>query len=185
MHSRIPGVALRIEDSRIKYFNLQTQIRGMNETVPEPWAGDATVHDMTDTDLQAGRTASIGISYNNETVPRMVETLRVSQGLETLSVAADRALRIELAYAIDHYEVQFTRDEYDIGVLIPPIGWVDDHMTIYDKEVETVEDISHPIFCTTPQVLDKMVEAAVEEGAYQTKKGTVIAGLRRQCGRIK
>jgi hypothetical protein len=158
----------------------------MNEDITAPWASEATVHDMTDTDLQAGKNKTVSVSFVDEPVPAMVATLQREQRLSSVSEVGDRALRIELAWAIDNYEVQFSREDYDIGVLIPPTGWVNNEMSTYDTELVDDHDIDEegPLHMTTPPVLHEMCVQAVEDDDYPKISAVVIRGLQRQCQRV-
>jgi hypothetical protein len=154
----------------------------MNEDIVAPWASEATVHDMTDTDLQAGRNKTVGVSFEEEPVPSMVATLRREQALSSASEVGDRALRIELAWAIDNYEVQFSREDYDIGVLIPPTGWVNNEMPTYTGELIDDHEIDEEqqLYATTVDVLHEMCKRAVEDDDYPKITAVVIRGLQRQ-----
>lgn len=154
----------------------------MNEDITAPWASEATVHDMSDTDLQAGRHKTVGVSFEEEPVPAMVATLQREQRLSSVSEVGDRALRIELAWAIDNYEVQFSREDYDIGVLIPPTGWANNEMATYEGEMVDDHEIDEegPLYVTTAGVLHEMCRQAVEDGDYPKISAVVISGLQRQ-----
>ena len=154
----------------------------MNEDITAPWASEATVHDMTDTDLQAGRHKTVSVSFQKEPVPSMVATLQREQELSSPSEVGDRALRIELAWAIDNFEVQFSREDYDIGVLIPLTGWVNNELSTYDTELVDDHDIDEegPLYVTTAGVLHEMCRRAFEDDDYPKISAVVISGLQRQ-----
>lgn len=163
------------------------------EDIDEPWSADATITDLTDTDLQAARNAYSEVSDPTRELHQLVGTLLAQCELEDASALCDRALRIEVAYAIDNNVVSFvrlgyvpfTRSDYDVAYMIPPKGWVQNH-EFPERELVSqseVEDMDRTIgFSTTPTV-KQMAKQAVEYGAYETISKLVIAGLRRMAGK--
>jgi len=81
-----------------------------------------------------------------------------------------------------NYEVKFSRDEYDIGVLIPPTGWVNNELSTYDTELVDDHDVDEEgaLHLATAAVLHKMCRQAVDDGDYPKISAVVIRGLRRQ-----
>ncbi len=152
--------------------------------VTDPWQRDVAVTDLTDTDLTATRTAPLAVSDPDGEYHRKAEALVNAQLLDEYSAICDRAARIELAYAIDNYVVEFSRDDFDVAYTIPPVGWVED-METYDVSIPTEMAVEErQINMTTAPVVESMVEAAVEEDAYETKSAVVQRGLDRQLGLV-
>lgn len=151
--------------------------------ITDPWAADATVMEMTDTDLQAARNESIGVTYEGDYVPRLVASLHRLQDLD-ISAICDRALRIELAAAIDNYDVTFSRGDYDVAMTLPQTGWTADNTPLTDAMVVGTADIEVPdvIYASTPTVVAEMATEAVAQEAYESKRSIIVAGLERQCG---
>jgi hypothetical protein len=152
--------------------------------VDGPWMKTVTVQDMTDRDLEAARSASIGVTYDGESVPQLVEAVRQATGLETYSAVCDRALRVELAAAIDNDDLSVTRSDYDIKTTIPPRGWVDANTPLDcdDPATQRVDDVPHPIFTSTPSVVDALADEAVAEGYADSKRSLIVVGLERLSG---
>lgn len=151
----------------------------------DPWRRGVDVSDLTDTDLTATRTAPLAVSDPDGEYHRKAAALRTEQSLENDSAVCDRAVRIEIAHAIDNYVVEFSRDDFDVAYTIPPVGWVR-QMETYPVEIPTdmtVED--RQINMTTAPVVKSMIEAAVEEGPYETKSAIVQHGLDRQLTLIE
>jgi hypothetical protein len=152
--------------------------------VDGPWMATVTVRDMTDRDLEATRNASIGVTYDGEYIPQLVEAVRQATGLDTYSAVCDRALRVELAAAIDNDDLSVTRSDYDIKTTIPPRGWVEANTPLNcdDPATVRVDDVPHPIFASTPPVVDALADEAVAEGYAASKRSLIVAGLERLCG---
>jgi hypothetical protein len=152
--------------------------------VDGPWMATVTVQDMTDRDLEAARSASIGVTYDSQYVPQLVELLREATELDTYSAVCDRALRVELAAAIDNDNLSVTRTDYDIKTTIPPRGWVEANTPLDcdDPATQEVGDVPHPIFASTPPVIDALADEAVAEGYAASKRSLIVAGLERLCG---
>lgn len=156
----------------------------MISTVDRDWRSGVGVRDLTDTDLQSSRNESMAVSDSTGETHVLIETLKRAQNMDTWSAVCDRALRFELAHAIDNYDVSFDRSDFDVQYTIPPVGWVEDQEPLDAKlvpppEVDTDDRVIH--FSTAPVVAEMTVEA-VEEGSYETQKSVVEHGLRRQLG---
>lgn len=157
----------------------------MSDGVSEPWAGDADVTDLTDVDLQASRSFNTKVSDSSHELHRLVETLRREQGLDDWSQTVDRAIRIEVACAIDARDVTFTRDDYDVAFTIPPAVWAEKQIF---SEVELVDEddvdtSERAIGFSTPEVVKEMVDDAIDEGAYDSITDMVRSGVNRMLGR--
>jgi len=153
------------------------------EDVTEPWQSGVDIMSLTDTDLESPRNKSTRIANSSRELHRMVETLARAQDLDW-SATCDRALRIELAHAIDNYEVSFTHEEYDVAYTIPPISWIDDHEPVDGALVDStdVADEDRTIGFSTAEVVFEMAQQAIHEGAYESLTDVVTSGIERQLG---
>lgn len=154
--------------------------------VEDPWQQDVSVTELTDTDIQVARNQQTRVADSGYELHRLVETLRQAEDLPDWGMTCDRALRVELAAGIDAYDIQFSREDYDIAYTIPPVGW------IADREWETVDlvdeddvDVSdRTIGFSTPPVVHTMAKDALDEGAYNTLTEMVETGVMRMLGRL-
>jgi hypothetical protein len=158
----------------------------MSDDVDEPWASDADIMDLTDTDIEAKRTMHTKISDTSGELHRLVETLRRHEGLDARSATCDRALRVELAHAIDNHLVTFDRDTHDVAYTIPPAGWLQQRVfsevTLLDEGEMNVD--TRAIGFTTPDVVHDMARDAVDnDEAYETLSEIVMNGTKRLLGR--
>lgn len=162
----------------------------------EPWREGVDVTELTDRDLQQPRNVSKALSDSSGTYRRKVEALADVSGLD-YSQLLDRAVRVELAHAIDTYRVSFARDDFDVAYTIPPVGWVPQHDTTsqndhtdadderadrctYDPSLPAEPTIeSRLLNYTVPPVVKAMMEAAVEEGVYESETALAKAGIDR------
>jgi len=175
--------------------------------VTEPWAHEATVLDLSDTDLEASRSVNTGVSDPERNLHRLVGTIAVRESL-TVSEAIDRSLRVALASVLDHasadadavssswqgqesdsHTVPFTRDTFDVAYSIPPNGWLT-RQRFTRQELVDDADLPEPIqlekpnliYSTSP-VVHEMAKRTVDAGATETISALVIAGARILLGR--
>lgn len=152
--------------------------------VTNPWTDGVGVRDLTDTDLEASRVKSTRVSDPEYELHRFVETLRRHWGLDNWSQTIDRAVRVELAHAIDFYGVSFSRGDFDVAYTIPPLGYVDDveysRLDLVDESAVDTDD--RTIGASVPPVVFAMMQAALAEGYAETLSGFVKQAVRRQCG---
>lgn len=176
----------------------------MSVDVDDPWAGDVDVTEMTAIDLEASREWSTKVSDPDRELHRLVATYCEHSGLDDWSMVCDRALRVELAYAIDAFEVSFSREDFDVRSTIPPLGWVEDSCN--ESSTETASEGSREldeqafervslvdasevggedrwIGFSSPHVVKDMADRAQEEGAYESLTEMVRAGCERLLGR--
>lgn len=159
----------------------------MSDAVDEPWASDADIMDLTDTDIEAKRTMHTKISDTSGELHRLVETLRRHEGLDARSATCDRALRVELAHAIDERIVTFDRDTYDVAYTIPPAGWLQQRVfsEVALVDEDDVDIDSRAIGFTTPDVVHSMAREAIDnDDAYGTLSEIVMDGTKRLLGRL-
>jgi hypothetical protein len=179
-----------------------------DEDVMEPWAADADaqasseddagndtfayegidVRDMTHVDLDESRTRTSKLSTTQnggERVHRLVETVRQHEGLEAASAAVDRALRVELAAALDSHTLPVTREQYDVAYLIPPQGWIG-RRTFSEVELVAEGDVDTEgrwvSYSTAPTVYE-MAQEVVDESLYESVTAMAVRGLERLLGR--
>jgi hypothetical protein len=155
-----------------------------SKDVSAPWAADADVRDMTDTDIVATRSYNTKVSDTSHELHRLVETLRREQGLDTQSATADRALRVELAYTIDERGVKFSREDFDVAYTIPPASWVQERMfpTVDVLDEDEVDVSGRTLGLTIPSVVREMVDEATDNGPYETMTEMVKMGAKRMLG---
>jgi len=160
----------------------------MDEEVTEPWAHEADVLDLSDTDLEASRSVNTGVSDPERNLHRLVGTIAVRESL-TVSEAIDRSLRVALASTLDSHEVPFTRDTFDVAYSIPPNGWLT-RQRFTRQELVDDADLPDPIklekpnliYSTSP-VVHEMAKRTVDAGATETISALVITGARILLGR--
>ena len=154
----------------------------MTPSVDDPWTDDVNIRDYTDTDLEQSRTRPMTFSDPTGQRRRYLVTILQETAFEGLSPIADRSARIELAWAIDNYEVPFARESYDVAYLIPPVGWVE-RMDTYDVEtLPAQKPESRTVNVTTTPIVNDMATQAVEDGPYNSKADLVVQGAKRQLG---
>jgi len=144
---------------------------------------------FTDADLEQSRTKYTRIANGNRDLHALLHTLRRREGLDNVSKTLDRALRVELAHAIDNYDVTFEHEDWGVRYLIPPVTWLHEQ----DYGTQSPVDLQDPPendeydrtigFTTTPIVFE-MAQAAIDEGAYDSLSNIVEAGIRRMLGRL-
>lgn len=155
------------------------------EDIAEPWDEAESIMDYTDTDLQYMRDYSTRVHDPEFEIHRMTETLLRQLELENWSDTMDTALRVELASIFDNESPNLTRDQFDVGYMIPPQGWVSQQQfneteLVSEDEVDTSDPF---ISYSAPTECRDMMERMIEEGVYDKKKEFVIAGLKRMLGR--
>jgi hypothetical protein len=157
-----------------------------SKDVSAPWAADADVRDMTDTDIVATRSYNTKVSDTSHELHHLIETLRREQGLDTQSATADRALRVELAYTIDERRVKFSREDFDVAYTIPPASWVQEQMfpTVDVLDEDEVDVSGRTLGLTTPSVVREMVDTATDNGPYETMTEMVKQGAKRMLGQL-
>ena len=87
----------------------------------------------------------------------------------------DRAIRIYLAHLIDEGELSVDRTDYEIGILIPPEGWVEEH--IDPPMCDPVDDVDcdgEIISISVPPAVNEMIDEADEQGVVESKSKLVI-----------
>lgn len=157
-------------------------------TIRELWTQDVEDFDftnLTDTDLEARRSKYTKISDSKYELHQMLETLRRKWGLDNMSEAGDRVLRIELAHMIDSYTVQFTHEDYNVAYTIPPLEWIHDqeyeHTELVD--IDEIDTSDRTIGISTPDVVYEMTQKALETSSYNTITEIVRSGTRRLLGK--
>mgnify|MGYP000128985074 CR=1 FL=1 len=138
------------------------------DDVTELWWPD-DIRLVTDTDLQSKRHARGQLSDPSDYSVRLVETARLSEGLNTASATIDRGVRVQLAHLIDTRQVNFDRDTYDLAYTIPPASWLNTHR-FETREVVGVEELpedldpdERSIAYTTAQPVYEMLQEASEQ----------------------
>jgi len=178
----------------------------MTDEVTGPWEGGVDVTEMTDTDIQASRTEGMAVIDPDGYIRRLIETYRRASDLSSQSAVCDRALRVELAHAIDSYDVTFSREDFDlthsqrdvseiadtlrvsdnVAYTIPPVGWVGDHEDDWEEvEILSEDEVElgdRRVSFTTAPVVHDMAKEATELGEYRLIKDVLIAGLERLLG---
>lgn len=157
----------------------------MHDLVTEPWAAGTDVTDLSHTDLTSTRTSNSKVSDPSRELHRLVETLRRQQDLPSASETIDRALRVELAWALDQGNVPFTRADVGILYLVPPQGWVadQDFEDIPLVDPEDVPDNGRSISFSTAPTCFEMAQAAIDEAEYENLTDVVRHGVERMLGR--
>jgi len=179
----------------------------MKEEVTDLWASDAGVLDLSDTDLEASRMCTSGVSDPDRELHRLIGTYMDHTG-GSVSSSIDRALRVQLATLLDHasasadavsssrrsresddHEVPFTRDTFDVAYSIPPSGWLKRNRfpTLELLELDELPEATNPedpalIYSTSP-VVREMVERAIETTDIDTISEFAIRGARLLVGR--
>jgi Arc/MetJ-type ribon-helix-helix transcriptional regulator len=149
--------------------------------VDEPWRSGVKVTELTNTDLVDSRNAPVTFSDSKREYRHDITALANSQNINK-SAAADRAIRVELAAAIDNGRVPFSREDFNIAYMIPPKRWVREKLSTYDAKIPRSEEIDteqrHINVTTTPTV-KQMMEAAVEAESYESKSDIIKNGINR------
>jgi len=159
----------------------------MSDDVSEPWDCEASVLDLTDTDLQASRSAQGIASDPSRELHRLTETYRRHAELDTRSGVLDRAVRVQTAAMLDDPDIEtgFTRETYDVAYTIPPEGWVAEYVDTADpipriEEHEVADDDREIVFSTAPVVSEMYKRLA--DNHDQMYSGFVKAGVARLLG---
>lgn len=155
----------------------------MASNITKPWRQGVPVTELTGKDLNQARNETIGLSDRDHKYTRRVQTLANALNLGK-SATIDRSVRIELAYAIDAGKVPFSRDDFDVAYIVPPSGWVDDNEDVWQVDLnpvdeEEVDTSSRIIHATVPPVVEKMVDAAVDQGPYDSKTAVMKKSIDR------
>lgn len=177
----------------------------MSDVIMDRWRGDADIMDLTAKDLEEGRSQYTRVSDSSRELHLLLELLQRRLGLENWSQAADIALRIELAHAIDNYQIDFSREDYEIAYMIPPVGYVDELLDsstelliLEDSDVEPqqwkdflpldesdIDDDHRTIGFSTTETVHTMAKDAVEREAYETVSEIVKTGVKRLLGHLE
>jgi hypothetical protein len=155
----------------------------MREEVTEPWADEANVLDLSDTDLEASRSSTSGVSDPDRELHRLIGTYVHCEGV-AVSVTIDRALRVQLARLLDNHEVPFTRETFDVAYSIPPKGWLRRN-GFPKRELLELSELPREVnpedpaltYSTSP-VVREMVERAIENTGTETISEFVMQGAR-------
>jgi len=159
----------------------------MNEEVTDLWASEADVLDLSDTDLEASRMNTSGVSDPDRELHRLIGTYMQHEGVP-VSVAIDRALRVQLATLLDDHGVPFTRDTFDVAYSIPPSGWLQRHRFPKREllELDALPEATNPedpgLSYSTSPVVREMVERAIETTDIDTISEFAIRGARILVG---
>jgi hypothetical protein len=159
----------------------------MQDEVTEPWASEADVLDLSDTDLEASRMNTSGVSDPDRELHRLIGTYMHHEGVP-VSVAIDRALRVQLAYLLDSHLVPFTRDTFDVAYSLPPSGWLTRHRfpTRDLLELNELPEATNPedpgLSYSTSPVVREMVERAIKNTDIETISEFAKLGARRLVG---
>lgn len=152
--------------------------------VSDLWQTDVDIRELTDSDLEAARNKYTRISDAGRNLHNLLATVIDEYSLDNRSEAADCALRIELAAAIDDYDVLFSHDDYDIAYTIPPVGWVGDQEfeTVSLVDADDVDSDERAVGFSTAPVVFEMAQDAIQQGSYDNLSDIVACGLRRMLG---
>ena len=144
-----------------------------------PWREDVDVTEFTERDLTANRSQQSAVSAVDD-LPLLVESVRRGWKLPDVPFTIDFIIRVELARVIDNYEVSFSREDYDIAYMIPPVGYVEDNIdTVPAVDAETVHyDERSMHYFTTPTVFEMMNDAVEELDSVKDKTRFVLRGAR-------
>jgi hypothetical protein len=165
------------------------------EDVDEGWNRDRPITEYTDRDLTDSRTRTLTLDpetteWGRDGTMRRVAALMDVTGLDS-SAVLDHAVRIYLADRDDARDDLQLRDDADVGVTIPPTGWVVGEFDAYDCMMEgdvSEDDVNlsqdgrwH--VSTTPAVYDMVHRLLDDEGTeVETQSDVLAAALRRVCG---
>jgi hypothetical protein len=129
---------------------------------------DVGVADMGNADFE-NRTESVSVWDTDGTYRACSQSLADHWGT-TVPKAIDRALRLYLAKLIDDGEFDVTREYYEVVTLIPPHGWVDEHIDPpLVTDVPEIKDGDGSVVPSVPPTVSEMIDTAVERGVFESR----------------
>jgi len=143
-----------------------------------PWRASVDVTQLTDTDLEASRRGSLGLSDSAGRLQSICDPLLDTEYFETISEIGDCGLRVGVADVIDDHRTTVTREDFDVAYTIPPEGWVAANTPLLaDPPTIKRSEEYEKYTISTPEVVIEMARAIAQEGAARDMNTIMKVGI--------
>jgi len=141
------------------------------------WSEDVDVTEMGDADFESRNTGRPASDMEGVIGP-IAETLSDHWDL-SVNETMDAVVRIYIAHLIDSGQLAVSREDWDIGYLIPPEGWTEElDRPLFEVDIDG-EKNKHTL--SLPQTVDDLIGVAYEDGIVENKAQLVVMAHEWLC----